>query len=208
VNKFLQLAVITFLTYFFIQLNFDLVSHNFGAKFFFFFNNNLFFLEAIMLLSASYILMILRTVTRDLELYHSFISRVTYLPSNLSLLLLTPLLNGIIFVLILLSFTPLLNYFLWNFLGVNTFNGFKEYTNWIIYFLLLMIAPFYKHPLGRVLFSLEYVLLVLITSVSGTSATSYLLFLSLTRSRVRILHALVVYFLLSNTLSSFSDFIL
>ena len=33
--------------YFFIQLNFELVSHNFGSKFFFFFNNNLFFLEAV-----------------------------------------------------------------------------------------------------------------------------------------------------------------
>ena len=32
-------------SYFFIQLNFDLTSHNFGARFFFFFNNNLFFLE-------------------------------------------------------------------------------------------------------------------------------------------------------------------
>jgi cytochrome c biogenesis factor len=31
------------ISYFFIQLNFELVSHNFGSKFFFFFNNNLFF---------------------------------------------------------------------------------------------------------------------------------------------------------------------
>lgn len=33
--------------YYFIQLNFDLVSHNFGIKFFYFFNNNLFLLECI-----------------------------------------------------------------------------------------------------------------------------------------------------------------
>ena len=36
-------------TYFFIQLNFELVSHNFGSKFFFFFNNNLFSMEVIFL---------------------------------------------------------------------------------------------------------------------------------------------------------------
>ena len=35
-------------SYFFLQLNFELVSHNFGSKFFFFFNNNLFFIEVLL----------------------------------------------------------------------------------------------------------------------------------------------------------------
>jgi hypothetical protein len=49
-QKFVALQALFLLSYFFIQLNFDLVSHNFGAKFFFFFNNNLFFLEAVFFL--------------------------------------------------------------------------------------------------------------------------------------------------------------
>ena len=46
-SVFFVVAVVA--SYFFMQLNFELVSHNFGSKFFFFFNNNLFFLEVIIL---------------------------------------------------------------------------------------------------------------------------------------------------------------
>ena len=46
--KFMILILVLFATYFFIQLNFELVSHNFGSKFFFFFNNNLFSIEVIL----------------------------------------------------------------------------------------------------------------------------------------------------------------
>ena len=37
--------LIVVFSYFFVQLNFELASHNFGSKFFFFFNSNLFFAE-------------------------------------------------------------------------------------------------------------------------------------------------------------------
>tara|TARA_B110001469_G_scaffold80052_1_gene75732 strand:+ start:1136 stop:1507 length:372 start_codon:yes stop_codon:yes gene_type:complete len=55
---FLLAAVLE--SYFFLQLNFELVSHNFGSKFFFFFNNNLFFLEVLAAMMLSQ-LAILRT---------------------------------------------------------------------------------------------------------------------------------------------------
>ena len=40
------------LTYYFIQVNYELTSHNFGSRFFFFFNNNLLLFELITLLSV------------------------------------------------------------------------------------------------------------------------------------------------------------
>lgn len=48
---FIYVSFISFLTlYYFIQVNYELTSHNFGSRFFFFFNNNLLLLELIILL--------------------------------------------------------------------------------------------------------------------------------------------------------------
>ncbi len=119
VKGILSLLSIAF-SYFFIQLNFDLVSHNFGAKFFFFFNNNLFFIEVILL-------SILLTTLLYLH-YSSLISRVglvqtsTALQPSLVSYSLRLLVPSILAAWILWSYRPLFNYFLWNFIDVNVFN--------------------------------------------------------------------------------------
>jgi cytochrome c biogenesis factor len=49
-NIFKKSTTLLLFSYFFIQLNFDLVSHNFGIKFFQFFSNNLFFYNTLLTL--------------------------------------------------------------------------------------------------------------------------------------------------------------
>jgi len=107
-------------SYFFIQLNFDLVSHNFGAKFFFFFNNNLFFIEVILLSTL---------LTASLYLYYSSLTskvKLVRTPAALQSGLVSYSLRlSVPFILaawVLWSYRPLLNYFLWNFIDVNVFN--------------------------------------------------------------------------------------
>ena len=112
-------------TYFFIQLNFELVSHNFGSKFFFFFNNNLFSLEVIF-----------TTLVVTLALIHfswqSSIRTISYKFKTSSITYTTPPFRNLIPKLIpyvvvtfwiLWSYRPLCNYFIWNFLGINIFNS-------------------------------------------------------------------------------------
>ena len=207
-NKFIQLTLYTLLTYFFIQLNFDLVSHNFGAKFFFFFNNNLFFLEAIFILILSSVLFYRRLKFLDQELYHSVQverSKFNLLPH---LLFLTPFLSLILYMLTVFSFLPLINYFFWNFLGINTFNSFREYTNWVILFSLVLVSPFYKSPTASKSYLSELLLTNLIACITYLPISVYLITTSLNASYVRILHTSLVYFLFFNVLSSYADFIL
>lgn len=108
--------------YFFIQLNFELVSHNFGSKFFFFFNNNLFFMESVILLVtvASFYTFRLKTVKHFNKLYSAVTTgpemQKTYtwvVKLTVSLLLLC---------WVLFSYQPLISYFFWNFLQVTVLN--------------------------------------------------------------------------------------
>ena len=112
--------VVVIFSYFFIQLNFDLVSHNFGAKFFFFFNNNLFFIEVLILsvLTVSYLYYYYSNLTLNTNLTQLQISLRTGMVSGLVRLLI-PL---ILVTWVLWSYRPLLNYFLWNFIDINVFN--------------------------------------------------------------------------------------
>lgn len=118
--KLMLLITILLLSYFFIQLNFDLVSHNFGAKFFFFFNNNLFFLEAIILLTLLVCALILlaTTITKEAQMWQV---RLGHTPYG------TPQILRLLFVAVgalwtLWSYRPLLNYFMWNFAEINILN--------------------------------------------------------------------------------------
>lgn len=108
------------LSYFFIQLNFDLVSHNFGSKFFFFFNNNLFFLEV----STVLLLLIGVWSSRSLTLLHQVrMYRAHIVHSQVAV---SPILRQAPFWVplfwVIISYKPLLNYFVWNFLALNLFN--------------------------------------------------------------------------------------
>ena len=119
-HRTLLAAIVFISTYFFIQLNFDLVSHNFGSKFFFFFNNNLFFLEIISLGSVFGLYVLWNTFISHKNSIN-WIDTTNKAPQTLYLY---P--KSSILVLIALwfiwSYKQLLNYFLWNFFELNTLN--------------------------------------------------------------------------------------
>ena len=128
-------------SYFFIQLNFDLVSHNFGSKFFFFFNNNLFFLE---ILSASVVIGLVQSwvLYKSRNQSYTILLKVRpILSSTFNWLGLFVLYTSIITVLIS-SFLPLLNYFIWNYLGINTFNSHLDIHLFVVIVFLVIILTF------------------------------------------------------------------
>ena len=121
-HKLWVLTCCFILGYFFIQLNFELVSHNFGAKFFFFFNNNLFFLELVALLVAACYLTLARLKTLN-ALTTIFGSNWAVLQSRASFGALGRLsMSTLLAYWILFSYQPLISYFLWNFAQVNALN--------------------------------------------------------------------------------------
>ena len=120
ITKVLFMWLLILISYFFIQLNFELVSHNFGSKFFFFFNNNLFYLEITAMLVSSLVGIVF---TLLLNKTRSSLIRVNIpqLPSlTIPLVRLVPAL--VVLVWVMLSYRPLLNYFFWNFLGIHAIN--------------------------------------------------------------------------------------
>lgn len=129
--------------YFFIQLNFDLVSHNFGSKFFFFFNHNLFFLEGI-LACAALALAFISVKISLLPLLGP--GKLGYAGSGVWRLL--PFM--VICYWVFASYLPLVNYFAWNFAGINILNFTPSYV-WTEWVLLLALAFHFTAPLKTTL---------------------------------------------------------
>lgn len=122
-KKFKTLIYVLILSYFFIQLNFDLVSHNFGVKFFYFFNNKLFF-YVIILLTIFYYLWVFFKIFVS---HHShFLLKNLSVKSEVSLSWVKNLIvlytQWLILITLLVSFFILFNYFIWNFVNFNLFN--------------------------------------------------------------------------------------
>lgn len=144
-KKLILLLFFTLFSYVFIQLNFDLVSHNFGSKFFFFFNHNLFFFEIIIVwLYATWYLLKTSYFTSSTWLniiplvYNSF-SKPLHL-----LWYAVILIYALLIVMIIISFIPLLNYFLWTYLHINSFNTQVNMEQIILLFLFVLYLPFYS----------------------------------------------------------------
>ena len=128
-------------SYFFLQLNFELTSHSFGSRFTYFFNNNLFFIENLLLC----------TLMLRLRLKLSFMQRTTYLSlvqtlprttlgsGKVSTTLIFWLMSIVGLLVIILSFMPLLNYFFWRYLKVNTFNSFVS-IEVVVFFMTISLA--------------------------------------------------------------------
>lgn len=135
------------LTYFFIQLNFDLVSHNFGAKFFFFFSNNLFFIEVLLIATTSISLLgrsLLTSNNQWLLTSHTVRTRVSWkMLSRSPVFWLVPALYFLLSLLMVNSFLPLLNYFWWNFFQINLFNSeiYSCSILLLIIFFLIWLTP-------------------------------------------------------------------
>ena len=143
-------SLLTFLfisSYFFIQLNFELVSHNFGSKFFFFFNNNLFSLEMIFILFIWFCN--LAQFWQRISLSRTLLGKTVFPPSSVTttgnryhpikLTLWVTVLSWIFW-----SYRPLLNYFSWNFLGINVLNSENSLQSVSFAFALLALTCFYR----------------------------------------------------------------
>ena len=181
------------ITYFFIQLNFDLVSHNFGSKFFFFFNNNLFFIEVSQLLSILSLTVTLAAFINKLTTRKIFNWALTEMP------LVTWQVRLVPFVLIVLfnfwSFRPLINYFIWNFFEINVVNFETELQPFILLFSITLIA-WLLEPASSLIF-----LTVLLAWYSLTYLPLLLLSFNFLSS-VRSLHALFTYFVILSVLTN------
>jgi len=121
-----RIKILTFFliwAYFFIQLNFDLVSHNFGVKFFYFFNNKLFFyiilvLLCFLIIKSSFNIVSLFIPYRLLQNNDIGKTNKSLWFKNLSIWLV----QSLILATMLVSFFILFNYFMWNFINFNLFN--------------------------------------------------------------------------------------
>jgi hypothetical protein len=176
--------------YFFIQLNFEIISHNFGVKFFFFFNNNLFFIT-----SLSTLLILIGWYFLQDSTYFKLLTLLTALPTPNTLekntlfsvglglsavLLVTPL---------TLSFIPTIQYFCYTYFGLNCFN-FEIYLGPIVVILVLVWLVIFTRPT-----SLGLVLVATITLLFNIPYTAILLSLRPNPNFLAQLHLLLAVFL-------------
>ena len=194
VVKLLLINFIFVFAYFFIQLNFDLVSHNFGAKFFFFFSNNLFFLEALVVLAYLTCrglwngLRVLQNnvLLRDVNLTHTW---YTYQPQVVVLILFSCLIG--------FSFIPLFNYFIWTYFYINSFNVFNASKVLVVSLALILSLVYNYQPILSFIFTYT----LLIPSCSTVFALFLLLPLSIS-SRPLMIHFFLLQFTLLNLMSN------
>lgn len=172
-NRYVTTMILLVLSYFFIQLNFDLVSHNFGSKFFFFFNNNLFFIELLLGLSFT-----LYLILRNLYSNRNRLVTLTSYDKRHTLDVLQWLgiliLYSVMLVVLSSSFLPLLNYFIWSYFSINSFNFHVYLPFFVTPVLVFLLLTFFSYRLFPYAFLLSVciwtqnpitIMLLLLTSV-------------------------------------------
>ena len=198
-----SIIILIMISYLFIQLNFDLVSHNFGSKFFFFFNNNLFFLELLLMFLLSYIFfmhMIQNTsINTNLVNIYSLSTRVI-IRSNRELWLI--ILYGLLFLLILFSFIPLINYFLWVYYRINSLNLTTHTGLIVILTCLILMLPFSLN------YRFDHFLIPIIV-FSSTNSLSFIIIvmLTLTFNYINGVHLLLTLLIVSNLFTYNTQFL-
>jgi cytochrome c biogenesis factor len=128
-------SLLTFFVYFFIQVNFDIVSHNFGTKIDTYVSTLNFLLLlslCIYILSIKTYLVVNRRFTTNLILFPTFLYARTVSNSSrfvkLTQVLPKTYVSFLVLALVASSFSLLVNDFLWKFLAVNAVNYFIDYT--------------------------------------------------------------------------------
>ena len=201
--RLMYIVILIVFSYIFIQLNFDLVSHNFGSKFFFFFNNNLFFLELTLLLVFNFLIFlyfiqnaILNTILINITTFTSL-----FIKKN-NLIIWTLVLYLLLFTLIIVSFIPLVNYFLWVYFRINSLNFIINSNISIICIILGSLLPFISIHNTRLLLIYGLVLLNLPSLISVATLSLIIPF-----KFSRWLHSLLIILFVSNILSYNTQFI-
>lgn len=178
-NSVVSFLITIALTYVLIQLNFDLVSHNFGTKINQFVNSDQFFYIITSLLSAVLVLTVL--------LYKKYTNNYVFLSKIKPILIKTTLLILVTLCVVLLSFVELINNFYWLIFGTNVMN-------------ILNITPYYSSLTLLVL----YVILLRNNTLNTplffllTTQTEYLFVLLLSFIKqvpTIMLHALIYLFI-------------
>lgn len=165
------LNLISFLSlYFFIQLNFDLTSHSFGTRFTSFFNNSFFFFENlfILVLLGFWLLKQYWLVRSKVTMTLNYLIYPAQTPGALNFYLrLTPTLTLVLVLVI--SFLPIVNYFVWRYFWLMSFNTFitietlLSLSYFIILVLMMPVTRYYglwllalKGGLGLPLLTISY----------------------------------------------------
>lgn len=170
--QFIFLSIL--IVFFFIQLNFDLVSHNFGSSLFMFFSSNFFFLEAVLIILSILIKLYLKIYSHRALFIGLYYTNVINLKSSFKdIVYLTISLYLIISIILLISFLPLLNYFFWNYIGVNSFNLTINTS------LLIVMVSLTLNLVFNNLLHLMKLGLIVIVVIKCNSVVSILLLLSL-----------------------------
>ena len=202
-QKVKLMTLILIFSYFFIQLNFDLVSHNFGVKFFYFFNNKLFFYLVIVLTLYLFVAVVRKQfIYNDQSLLLSWTVSSKNFTSfwfvNLSLISV----NVLITLSLVVSFFILFNYFIWNFVNFNLFNLDLD-RNLVNTFFVLTLGFWIFFNSSRTNISLLFIL----PFVNNFFFLVYFLLFNW-RSYIFQLHQILSLVLILNLLSLNSSFIL
>jgi cytochrome c biogenesis factor len=186
------------LTYIFIQLNFELVSHNFGSTFLLFFTKNTFFLEFISLLwmfsflSSRWLFQLFRCMSILLLQLPQSGRTFNVFVKNMS----TVYLWLLYLSLFIASLTPLINHFSWNYFKINSWNF--ELSIPIIILLFYMVFWVVFTPQTRVKVGQCFIVGSLIW---WNPIWSILLMLKLTKWRNYYLHFVLIMLIVFNLIS-------
>jgi hypothetical protein len=189
--------IFNLLIYCFIQLNFDLVSHNFGIKFFFFFNNNFFFIEAILL----GILIFMLKIKKYLLIFNKFLNvrRTLFQKKNpinvyVFFTVLVFLIFSVKYIYVSLGF--LINFFIWNFLSISVVNKDYFILSEVFFFFFILIA-IRKYPV--------YLYFYIAAVCLFYNLPHIFVFLPTLLSYFQLLHFFVINFMLTNLLALYSN---
>lgn len=176
----------TLFIYLFIQLNFDLVSHNFGTRIDQFIDTT----QLLLFLSLVVLLTILIITKRFFFLLITDLSVITLTSSYSHKLKITwtTFISLVVLLVLILSFTLLLNDFLWKLLNINLFNGVAFtyfYTSFIITGILIRM------------WDVKIYSLLLIYYLFYSSKNVLILFLWAVVTKVNILHMGLIVLLFS-----------
>jgi len=121
---FVRTFFLFLLSYLIIQLNFELVSHNFGIKFFYFFNNIFFLTELFLMVIYFLVKFLIQQCLLFTQIL--FLTKLFKDLKKTNVYFFIGVLILVMFLLLFISFNSMFNYFVWTFLEINVTNNFKN----------------------------------------------------------------------------------
>lgn len=188
------------MSYFFIQLNFELTSHSFGTRFNYFFNNHLFFLQSIGLLGIFFFIMLNTFYIHRTSLISIRTLYNLHLIQEFFQWILLWYLGVLLILLVIVSFNPLLNYFLWQFFKINSFNGVISIEFITSLLVSIIWLNFYKHSK---LYSTMITLPIFCTNINPLHLVNLAFFKKV--STFTSLHFSIILFLVTNLIFGYTQ---